>query len=360
MQDDAQTTANARLSPWIKIVICALLTLFYGDACRRVWSIFATHDGRSEQMRPVSEIRVIDHDLTEVPGAKLPLDNDDSEHDFSQGPKREWRQSIGRYVFTNERGELAFPGEFVRARPFSEGLAAVSDVAHSGTPEDRTHLSFGSKPWRYIDRTGKVAFARQFARVSEFRCGRAVVTTMKREWNPICVDTRGKTVFKTPAYTEIFPYCKDGHAVVSMGWPPSPNGLVDRDGNLLVQDVKLANFAEGLGAFRDRQTGRFGYMDARGKVVIQPNYFKAGSFSDGLAPVAYADTAPIVYEYSTCAQYVYGYIDKSGKLLDIRLRGSPGPVHFGSTFHNGRASVTVWPNGPPSGISYTEANDCRQ
>ena len=64
----------------------------------------------------------------------------------------------------------------------------------------------------------------------------------------------------------------------------------------------LKSFSEGLAAFREYKfSGKWGYVDLRGEVVIKPQFDEVGFFSDGLAWVRMNDT--------------YGFIDKYGKLV---------------------------------------------
>ena len=326
----------------------AILVLFYADGARRVYQFF--NEKESKQSESPSDNRAIDRAGVEVAsGIPASAFNTKPTHEFGNGPDVRCVTLNEKYVFVDESGNQVIPESFRRVRPFSEGLAAVSNVSHTGTPEDdRTHLSFGSEPWHYIDRTGKRAFNREFARVSEFHCGRAVVTTLDRPWNPICIDTEGKTILDNWRFYEIRPFSKDGYAIVSTGWPhPKPSGLVNTDGKLVLNNIRLANFSEGLGAFLDRATGRYGYVDATGKVVIQPQFFEAGPFSEGIAVVAVKDLADTVYEYSTCAKLVYGFVDRSGKVLDVKLKAPHEHIIHASDFKNGKSIVTLGQPRPP-------------
>ena len=62
--------------------------------------------------------------------------------------------------------------------------------------------------------------------------------------------------------------------------------------------------SEGLSAVMF-DTGKWGYIDKTGKIVIQPQFSQAGTFSEGLATVA--------IENGTKKNYVM--IDKTGKIV---------------------------------------------
>lgn len=88
---------------------------------------------------------------------------------------------------------------------------------------------------------------------------------------------------------------------------------VDKDGNVLKTEVETCNnvgadlnqsaalnYYDGMCAFYDRETERFGYLDEAGNVAIEPRFTKVSAFSDGLAAV-----------YEELSDEFY-YIDKSG------------------------------------------------
>ncbi|MGF1528291.1 MAG: WG repeat-containing protein [Candidatus Competibacterales bacterium] len=75
--------------------------------------------------------------------------------------------------------------------------------------------------------------------------------------------------------------------------PPAPVTLAG-------YDLETA-FAEGLAVVREGATGRLGYIDARGTVVIPPRFSGAQPFAEGRAAVALNGR--------------YGYIDRRGEWL---------------------------------------------
>lgn len=345
------TTRECFIKTRWKILLSVILVpvvIFYADACRRLVVCSLHYFSSNQHYKNIEDLRLVDRTGIELSRTasrdNLYWANPDwgnpTKHDFANGPTL--ISDKGKYGYVDQKGSRAIRELFNRARPFSEGLAAVSDVKYSDAAiQDHAHLSYGSAPWHYIDETGKTAFSRSFARVSEFHCGRAIVTTLQRPWNPICINTKGETVFDNPKFMEIYPYSDDGYAIVSTGWPPETSGLIDKSGKLVIDNIRFANFAEGLGAYRDRKTGRFGYMDCSGTIVIAPQFFNAGRFSDGLAPVAIADTGPPGYEYSLCAKYSYGYIDKTGNLLKLDLRKPAGTIKWAGLFRDGQATVQL-------------------
>jgi hypothetical protein len=76
------------------------------------------------------------------------------------------------------------------------------------------------------------------------------------------------------------------------------------------------------------QEGKCGYIDKTGKVVIEPRFGSAYSFSEGLAVVMTGDMKP-------GQKWAWGYIDKAGKFV------IEPQFAFASGFSEGLAAVCV-------------------
>ena len=89
-------------------------------------------------------------------------------------------------------------------------------------------------------------------------------------------------------------------------------GYIDKDGQLIIpfefdaiaageggESLEFNDFSEGLVAVS--KNDKYGFIDTKGKVVIEPKYEWASSFSDGLAIVS--------------VEGLYGAIDKQGKTV---------------------------------------------
>jgi hypothetical protein len=83
-------------------------------------------------------------------------------------------------------------------------------------------------------------------------------------------------------------------------------GFINKKGKFVIepQFYTTGNFSEGL-AYVEKG-GEYGYIDKTGKYVIELKYSWAVDFSNGLAKVYFSDD-----EYSTD----WGYIDKTGKAV---------------------------------------------
>lgn len=109
-------------------------------------------------------------------------------------------------------------------------------------------------------------------------------------------------------------------------------GLVSRSGRYVDvkgRHVELApyrggEFAEGLAAVRDEETGQWGYVNREGKYVISPRFCRdcfVRNFSDGLAWIQ--------------TSYRHGFIDRSGEFV------VPPTFLLGDDFRDGMARVVV-------------------
>src|SRR5574344_135538 len=130
--------------------------------------------------------------------------------------------------FVNHRGEEIVPPKYSLAGSFSEGLAAVA---------------IGDL-WGYIDVNGKEVIPLVFSSAGDFKEGFAIVI---RDHKSVCIN-------------------KNGEQIIS-------------------KRVRNINqFFEGFAIVRS-SSGRYGFIDTTGKVVISTKYLNAYDFSNGIAAV---------------------------------------------------------------------------
>lgn len=107
-------------------------------------------------------------------------------------------------------------------------------------------------------------------------------------------------------------------------------GYIDKDGQLIIpfqfdaivageggESLDVNDFSEGLAAIS--KNDKYGFIDTKGKVLIEPKYDWASSFSNGLAIVS--------------AEGLYGAIDKQGKTV------IPFEYQALADFHDGFATA---------------------
>lgn len=133
-----------------------------------------------------------------------------------------------------------------------------------------------------IDREGKeLALPVTYSYVTNFVDGRAMaVSTVGGKSSFFFIDKTGKQIFPALARSPKMNSSK----------PEAP-----------------CPFSEGLSAFYDVVSGKWGFFDTTGKIVIPATYSKVGNFTEGLAAVLVTsanETSP-----------TWGFIDKTGKMV---------------------------------------------
>lgn len=241
----------------------------------------------------------------------------------------------GNYGYVNKKGLLVIKPQFSEVQNFSQGLAAVKIgdkwgyVDKAGKqrikPEYSEAISFSQElaavkigdKWGYLDKTGKVVVKPQFSEAYSFSEELAAVR-VDDKWGYI--DKTGGIVIK-PQFIDAYSF-SEGIAIVNR------LGYIDKFGKQSIQievedsaysdgdiiDVK--NFSQGLAAVQIGGGGTcgpvlcvYGYIDKTGKMIVEPEFFEAREFSEGLAAVLTNDSAGgvVVGEW--------GYINKRGQLV---------------------------------------------
>ncbi len=202
----------------------------------------------------------------------------------------------GKYGFINSKGSLMIPAQF-DAIPstgtdygpdyFPEGLAAVCigpcDYVKTGellTDEyGRVEQAVWRGNWGYIDRTGRFVINPQFSEAGGFSHGLASAITGERK---LYGDPRN-----------LSPHC----------------GYIDHTGKFVIpaqfaictrfDDAGMAAVAIG-----DVIDNSMGFINTEGRFLINPRFYAADTFRDGLAAVT-----------PTKEDRFTSYIDRSGKFV---------------------------------------------
>ncbi len=248
---------------------------------------------------------------------------------FSEGLAEVSLRNGAGFGFVDVNGEMVIPAKFGETEPFSEGLAAVCpQTLMSGEPnywenwgyidksgkfvipakyeackpfrEGLAAVKSGGK-WGYIDKTGREVIPPQFGWAGYFYDGMAFVQekNAERSMSTWVIDKAGKKQEKKlnmkgnglyyvyrddpRLYTgvmrteEIVEYT-GGHAHLA--------SYYDADGEISGERLEwFTKSAEGLMAFQDEETGKYGYVDEEYNWVIAPVFDRAEDFMDGYAVV---------------------------------------------------------------------------
>ena len=176
-----------------------------------------------------------------------------------------------------------------------------------------------------IDKTSKVILKPTYTfglnKVGEFNDGVSVIIDNNRVYG--IIDKTGKVILK-PKYDYIGTF-NDGVAVFSgkdkFGY--DKQGIISKTGKVILKPTyyKIYAFNDGVAVFcKDKPGGYdiYGIIDKTGKVILEPTYDNMGSydfdsthtFNDGV--IAFKGGA---FATSRGGVYVYGIIDKTGKVI---------------------------------------------
>jgi len=200
--------------------------------------------------------------------------------------------------------------------------------------------------WGFIDKTGKMVIAANFANAGDFAEGLAPVE-VNGKWGYI--DKLGSFVIK-PQYEEAHAF-SEGLAAVTPSVPDEKTdvarwelanarrgkwGFIDKTGKLVIepQFERVDCFKEGLAKVHGESDT--GYINRDGKFVIRGEFESQTNFGDGLAAVS-SGSAGIVMSGEQDGEYdsslPFRFIDTSGKMVI--------PAQFNSVtiFSEGMAAV---------------------
>jgi len=191
----------------------------------------------------------------------------------------------GLYGFINKKGTIVIKPQYIRAKDFSEGLAAVwsNKTGRSG----------------FINKKGEVVIPFKYWLVRSFKNGLAQVTEISGKNSKGFIDKKGNYVVQ-PVYRMAADHFSEG-----LAWVMTETGIgfVDRKGKFVIKPRRFGscgNFSEGLCPASAMH--KWGYLDKAGQWKIYPQFKEAGEFRDGIAEIVTLNDN-------------IGYIDKKGKYI---------------------------------------------
>ncbi len=203
-------------------------------------------------------------------------------------------KSGNKWGYVNSNGKYIINPQFKSASPFKEGLALVKSLG------DNSKLG-------YINTKGEIIIPPRFTSATMFSEGLACVTEDNSA--PFYIDKTGKKqiIFKDAEIAFVFTnglalyaeYVKDKKA----NNDKLLYGFINKQGNKIInaQYKKAMSFSNGLAAVMNNNN-LWGFIDINGKLVINYQFDKVGLFSkDGYA---------VVYNGE-----LWGVINKNGKFI---------------------------------------------
>lgn len=251
-------------------------------SCKSEGFIFLRNEkGRgvfNQQGKVIVPVGRYDH-ITEITGGLIGVANNSNTNGFDIG------------FVSQESGEVIIPLEYVSSsfypyapstNHFSEGLVAMKKP---------------SEKWGYLDNKGKTIIPFTYIYADSFSEDLAAVCQDDEEENYKCgyIDKTNKTVI--PFIYEVTKEFSEGLATVSkIENEKITSSVIDKNGVVIYpfkEDRTIGPYSEGLAPIVNVKTGRQGFIDRSGKLVIPYLYmpialediFWLPSFEDGKAQV---------------------------------------------------------------------------
>lgn len=238
--------------------------------------------------------------------------------------------------YINKEGDFVIKPQFESAMDFQEnGLAIVSKGGLSGiidrhgrfivapkyssiSPfQESRAIVIGDAGFHIIDEAGKVLTPQAYDYISSFKNGRALFgsTGEQEQYLYGYLDIQGKEII--PAQYMIAGDFNEGTALVKI--KESQFALINLSGERLYTYpyYNVMNLGEELLAFQPDSASKYGYMNVKGNVILEPQYSMALPFNQGRAVVNMAE------DFFN----QYGLIDRAGNFIipaiynDITLLG---------------------------------------
>ncbi|MEM7101904.1 MAG: WG repeat-containing protein [Bacteroidota bacterium] len=207
------------------------------------------------------------------------------------------------------------------------------------------------KNYGIIDLEGELVVPTQYSQIMDFSEGRTAAV-IEGAQTAILIGEGGKKIGDIATYKYYGPF-KEGLAKVVTNVGP---GYINKDGEIAFTVDNCSNisdFAEGLAFYQDHSTQLYGFINQKGKKVIEAEYQELTVFKDGIAIVKKdgkfgaintKNKAVVPLEYDDYSLFFndhaffkkndkWGLLDKTGKvLLDFQFEDvstvSKGSVEF--------------------------------
>lgn len=189
----------------------------------------------------------------------------------------------------NSDGYFIVKPKYDSISPFSEGRATVID--HQG--------------FKVIDESGKEITSKAYSFIGDYKEGRAIAADTDEQGHYLYgyLNRRGREVI--PLSYESANDFRNGKALVQI--KDKHFALIDLTGKVLsdFSYPSVANYSEGMLAFRQSQDGKWGFIDETGNIVIEPRFSGTRPFTEG-----YAIVSILTNHFEK-----YGLIDLQGKYI---------------------------------------------
>lgn len=223
---------------------------------------------------------------------------------FARVAKRNDKDKL-LWGFINKDFEEVIPCQYKKVKEYENGIAAVYDTAwhfintsgevlatlnkaireigafHQGL----AWAKVGSTNYGYINQMGKFVIKPKFTKAGDFT--KFGVTSVIMNNSPVIIDTQGEPIVEGVLYSRIFDMDENGFAKVKH---PRRRlyGIINHEGKEIIPMIydQISPFTNGIATVRKQ--GKSGFVDDKGKVIVEPKYDKTGLPSEGLIAVFFA------------------------------------------------------------------------
>ena len=232
----------------------------------------------------------------------------------------------GNHATDSRAGTLDAPGTTIEN---STPAAQITPEAINSNTKEKPYLypvKNNEDKWGYINSKGEIIIDFIYNYAGFFTDGIAVVS-LNNQYGLIDLDAN--SVIK-PQYDYIGNFSEGLAHIVQHDAGTIRHGFIYKDGVAFYNDYfnnNTGDFHDGLAVFE--KDFNFGYVDTNGNIVIQPEYFMAYDFSEGLAAVANENDK-------------HGFIDKNGNLvIPFMFEHNIDGTYLYQGFSNGLAAVCI-------------------
>jgi hypothetical protein len=229
------------------------------------------------------------------------------------GDSKQYIDTIGKVVIRTDFYKCnSFEGDIAPVMPEIRSKGAFIDrtgkIVLSGRNYLVSHLSHGlincpeKGKWGYINLQGEFEIAPQYVSARPFRGGLAAVAP-HHDVAFCFIDPRGRVAIAGEFNGADLGFSENLCAVWNEFY-----GFIDRTGRIVIPyRFRYADhFSEGLAVVRDTESDLYGYVDDTGRTSVAQSFTHASAFNGDLAAVIVGDK----YE-----SYHYGYIDRTGEYV---------------------------------------------
>jgi len=269
----------------------------------------------------MNKVRLV---LVAIAGVLLSSCGSKTEADFSIVPVI---GSSGEYQYIDvlQKGKIVINPQFGQAHLFRDGLALVKTSGKDGK-------------YGYIDKNGKFAIAPVYNQAQNFSDGTAWVQMENQP--PTLIDKKGKMLLQIDSLWSALPFNDGTAGIVVYSQGQKLAMFIDKNGKPIAT-TEIAEkgipllMKDGLYAFQDKGTGKWGYKNKSGEIAINAQFDGTDMFKDGMATVKNGDKWGVIdkkgdfvinpqYDHLQCdgdglflvrVGKKYGWINKKGEII---------------------------------------------